>query len=196
MLRTLHVVRQPQELQRRWIRNDKSSEMRMSSVPEPDQQTRRGASAKREARTRITLRSSAVVASLVALLTLSGCGGGGDAGGVSFDIGVVVGGQPVHVVVQPGGVQGISIAAGQSIEFDASEPVQWTLEVGGSAVTGSGTTVYYQGVSITQTALSSSRIALDTSAAFPLAIAVPIRLTAVSTFDSALVATINVLITN
>jgi hypothetical protein len=130
-------------------------------------------------------------------MTLSGCGGGGDVGGAFFDIGVVVGGQPVSgVVVQSGGAQSISIAAGQSIEFDASEPVQWTLEVGGSAITGSGTTVYYQGVSVTQTALSASRIALDTSAAFLLASAVPIRLTAVSTFDSALVATINVLIMN
>ena len=34
----------------------------------------------------------------------------------------------------------------------------WTLEVGGSTVTGSGTTVYYAGASITQTAVSDSRI--------------------------------------
>ena len=145
---------------------------------------------------RVALRSAAVVAALALGLTLSACGGGAD-GGVTFDIGVVVAGQPVSgVVVQPGGVQGITISAGQSIELDASESVQWTLEVGGSAVTGNNTSVYYQGVTITETALSSSRIALDTSAAFFLPAPVPIRLIATSTFDSAQVATVNVLITN
>jgi hypothetical protein len=135
-------------------------------------------------------------ASLAALMSLSACGGGDDSG-VSFEVGIVVAGQPVGgVVVQPGGVQSITISAGQSIELDASEPVQWVLEVGGSAVTGSNATVYYQGVTITETALTPSRIALDTSAAFFLSAPVPITLTAISTFDSAQVATVNVLITN
>jgi hypothetical protein len=126
---------------------------------------------------------------------LSACGGGDPA--VSFDIGVVVAGQPVSgVLVQPGGAQNITISAGESIELDASEPVQWTLLVGGSAVTGSGTTVYYQGVNIAVTGLSSSRIALDTYAAYPLTVAVPITLTAISIIDSAQVATVNVLIAN
>jgi hypothetical protein len=145
---------------------------------------------------RQVLRSAFFVASLAALMSLSACGGGGDSG-VSFDVGIVVGGQPVNgVVVQPGGVQSITISAGQSIELDASEPVVWTLLVGGSAVTGNNATVYYQGVTITETALSSSRIALDTSAAFFLSTPVPITLIAISTFDSAQVATVNVWITN
>ncbi len=147
-------------------------------------------------RARIALRCAAVTAALAALLSLSACGGGGD-GGVSFDVGIVVAGQPVSgVAVQPGGVQNITISAGQSIELDASEPVVWTLEVGGSAVTGSNASVYYQGVTITETALSSSRIALDTSSAFFLSAPVPITLIAISTFDSAQVATVNVWITN
>jgi hypothetical protein len=144
---------------------------------------------------RRVLRSAVVLVSLAALLSLSACGGGGD-GSASFEIGVVVGGQPVGGMFQPGSVQSISISAGQSIELDASEPVVWTLEVGGSAVTGSNTTVYYQGVTITETALSPSRIALDTSAAFFLPAPVFITLTAISTFDSAQVATVNVRITN
>lgn len=147
-------------------------------------------------RARIALHCAAVAASLAALLSLSACGGGGDSG-VSFDIGVVVAGQPVSgISVQPDGVQSITISAGQSIELDASEPVVWNLEVGGSAVTGSNASVYYQGVTITETALSPSRIALDTSSAFFLTSPVPITLTAVSTFDSAQVATVNVWITN
>ena len=116
---------------------------------------------------------------------------------MTFDIGVVVAGQPVSgVVVQPGGVQSITMSAGQSIELDASESVVWSLEVGGIAVTSHNSSVYYQGVIVTETALSSSRIALDTSSAFFLPVPVPITLIAVSTFDSAQVATVHVLITN
>lgn len=148
----------------------------------------------RQGRRRLGARAGAAAAALAGLLLLSACGGGGD-GGVSFDIGVVVAGQPVAgVAVQPGMSQNITISAGQSIELDASEPVQWTLLVGGSAITGG--TVYYQGVTITETALSSSRIALDTAAAYTLAAPVSISLVAVSTVDAAQVATVNVLITN
>lgn len=146
--------------------------------------------------TRVARRCVIVVASLAALLSLSACGGGGDSG-VTFEIGVVVAGQPVSgVVIQPGSVQTITISAGQSIELDADEPVVWTLEVGGSAVTGDNASVYYQGVTITETAVSSSRIALDTSSDFVLAAPVSITLTAVSTLDDAQVATIDILITN
>lgn len=147
-------------------------------------------------RSSIAPRCAALAACLAVLVSLSACGGGGS-DSVSFDVGIVVAGQPVGgVVVQPGGVQTISISAGQSIELDASEPVVWTLEVGGSAVTGNNASVYYRGVTITETALSTSRIALDTSSAFFLTSPVPITLTAVSTWDSAQVATVNVLITN
>ena len=146
-------------------------------------------------RSRIALRCAVGAASLAALMSLSACGGGGDSG-VTFDIGVVVAGQPVSGVhIQPGAAQSITISAGQSIELDASESVVWTLEVGGSAVTGNAS-VYYQGVTITETALSPSRIALDTSSSFFLPSPVPITLSAVSTFDSALVATVTVWITN
>lgn len=141
------------------------------------------------------LRLGISIAGLAALLSLAACGGGDPA--VMFDVGVVVAGQPVSgVVVQPGAVQSITISAGQSIELDASEPVQWTLLAGGSAITSNGATVYYQGVNITVTALSPSRIALDTYAAYPLGAAVPITLSAVSTVDSAQVATMDVLIVN
>jgi hypothetical protein len=147
------------------------------------------------ARLRTALRSAAVTAWFAAIVSLSACGGGGDSG-VTFEIGVVVAGQPVSgVVIQPGDVQTITISAGQSIELEADEPVVWTLEVGGSAVTDDAS-VYYQGVTITQTVVTSSRIALDTSSDFFLVAPVLITLFAVSTFDDALVAEIDVLITN
>jgi hypothetical protein len=72
----------------------------------------------------------------------------------------------------------------------------WTLDVGTTSYEGFNTSVYYQGVTITETTLSPSRMALDTSAAFLLPAPVPITLMAVSTFDSAIVATVDVLITN
>lgn len=146
---------------------------------------------------RLASRCGGAVAALAVALSLSACGGGGDVGIVAFDIGVVVAGQPVDgVQVRPGGSQTIYVRAGQSFELDASEPVVWTLEVGGSAVTGSGTTVHYIGVDITQTAVSPSRIAIDTYAADPLRASIPITLIATSTLDSAQVAVVNVLITN
>ena len=49
-------------------------------------------------RFRSGLRCAAAAASLAALMSLSACGGGGDSG-VTFDIGVVVAGQPVSGVV-------------------------------------------------------------------------------------------------
>jgi hypothetical protein len=56
--------------------------------------------------------------------------------------------------------------------------------------------VSYAGVDVTQTVVSSSRIAVDTFAAYLLAAPVPVTFTATSTLDSALVATVDVLITN
>ncbi len=141
------------------------------------------------------LRRGAAIVSITVLLGLSACGGGVD-GGAAFEIGVVVAGQPVSgVEIEPGGVQNISIEAGESLELDASQPVEWTLQVGGTAVTGDSA-VYYLGVNITEVTLSSSQIALNTFAPMDLSASVPITLTAISTIDSTQVATVNVLITN
>jgi uncharacterized membrane protein YphA (DoxX/SURF4 family) len=59
-----------------------------------------------------------------------------------------------------------------------------------------GVLMAFAGVDITQTAVSASRIAVDTFAAYPLAGPVPVTFTATSTLDSALVATVDVLIIN
>ncbi|MBW8833225.1 MAG: hypothetical protein JF606_28365 [Burkholderiales bacterium] len=169
----------------------------MSQAPEAQAQAQSAAHKRNRNRRQVALRSYALIAALASTLSLTACGGGGSADVVTFDIGVAVGGQPLSgVQVTAGASQTISIIAGQSIELDASEPVAWTLEVGGSTVTGSGTTVYYAGATITQTAVSDSRIVVDTSAAFPLVAPVPITFIATSTLDSAQVATVNVLITN
>lgn len=142
-------------------------------------------------------RFGVLVASFAAAFALSACGGGGDSGSfVGFNIGVVVGGTFVSdTPVAPGGFLNVAVHAGQSLQLDAGEPVVWTMFVGGTSVTG-GAHVFYAGVDIVATTLSSSAVVVDTFAASPLQAAVPITLVATSTRDSAQVATVDVLITN
>jgi hypothetical protein len=147
------------------------------------------------------VRSFVLAVAMAATLGLAGCGGGGSAsvsdGNVSFDISVAVAGQPIPgMQIVPGRETNLSIRAGESIELDASEPVVWTLLVGGSSITASGTTVYYAGASITQNEVSDSRIVVDTAAVQWLSAPVPITFVATSTLDSAVVARVNVLVTN
>lgn len=141
------------------------------------------------------LRSAAAASLLALALALSACGGGGSDYG-TFDVAVVVAGQPTGRSYGPGSSPTVYVRAGQTIELDASESVYWTLYVAGTAVNGSGTTVHYAGADVTLIAQSPSRIAVDTYAAFPLSGPIPITLVATSTFDSAMVAEVNVLITN
>jgi hypothetical protein len=139
----------------------------------------------------------ALVAACATAGCLSACGGGayGDSAG-NFNIGVTVAGQFVaDTPVASGGSLDLAIHAGQSVTLDAGEPAVWTLYVGGAAVNGD-TQVYYAGANITATTLSRSSVAVDTYAAYPLAASIPITLVATSTYDSAQVATVNLLITN
>jgi hypothetical protein len=139
----------------------------------------------------------ALVAACTAAWSLSACGGGGyvDSAG-NFNIGVTVAGQFVSdTPVASGGSLNLAIRAGQSVTLDAGEPAVWTMYVGGTAVTG-GAQVYYAGANVTATTLSRSSVAVDTYAAYLLPASIPITLVATSTYDSAQVATVNLLITN
>lgn len=141
---------------------------------------------------RPTLRRLLLTGALAAAVALTACGGGG----AYFEIGVAIGGQPVATPIEAGATSSLQMRAGQSIVLDASEPVQWTLHVGGTTITGSGITVSHAGVEVTVTALSASRIAIDTYAPFLLSAPVAITLVATSTFDAAEVAVVDILITN
>lgn len=130
---------------------------------------------------------------LAATLGLSGCGGGGG----TFDVAVVIAGQPSGGgTYGPGSSPILYVRAGRSIELDASESVYWTMYVAGTAVSGSGTTIRYAGVDVTLTEVSSSRIIVDTYAPGFVSTDIPVTLVATSTFDAAQVATVNILITN
>ena len=140
---------------------------------------------------------------LTMVLALSACGGGGDGGppvvvvAPPFDIVVAVSGQPVSgLLIHPGVPQTILLSVGQAIEFDASEPVTWTLLVGGSAVSGAGVTVNYGGVDITLVTETDSRIFINTATNFILGAPLIFTLVATSTFDLAQVATIQIQLSN
>ena len=130
---------------------------------------------------------------------LSACGGGSLDVEVAapFDIDVTVGGHPLSGVhIGPGMAQTVMLPVGQSIALDASEPVVWSLRVGGAVVTGLGAVVDYGGVSIRQTVLTASRILIDTDSDYPLGAPLSFSLVATSTMDSTQVANIRVVLVN
>lgn len=131
---------------------------------------------------------------LMLALGLSGCGGGGSDSAASLDLSVIVEGQPVGGLVVPGQLVRVSMLAGQSVEFDANEPVAWTFTIGDSPLFGNGTTVFVAGLAITQTAVSPSRVVIDTTASGPFPAPVIVNLTATSTIDAAQVALVDLVI--
>jgi hypothetical protein len=131
------------------------------------------------------------VATLAAVL--AGCGGGDGGVESSLQLGVIVEGQPRPAIL-PGQTVNLSILAGQSLELDANEPVQWAFSVNGSPLFASGTTVIVQGVTITQSDLSPSRVVLDTTFTGPTQLPIFVTLTATSTIDLADVATVDLAI--
>lgn len=141
------------------------------------------------------------LASVSAALMLSACGGGGELYAtasvpVNFNIGVTIGDQYVSTTpVVAGGSLDVVIHAGQHLRLDAGEPVVWTFYIGGHAISG-GAQVYYAGADITAYTLSASAMGLDTYAYDALPAPIPITFIATSTYDSAQVATVNLLITN
>jgi len=126
-------------------------------------------------------------------LLLAGCGGGGG-DNVNLAINAVVGGQPFGTTFVPGVVGSIDLTAGQTIELDANEPVDWAFSVNGSPLFGSGTTVFYNGLAFTETAVSPSRVVLQTAVTGGYVSPVTITMTATSTIDAAEVAIVNLIV--
>ena len=142
-------------------------------------------------------RAMAAAVTIASALLLTACGGGGsDSGSANINIGVLVAGQArPDLVVGQGGSTNLALFAGDSVILEAREPVVWTLVVGGAAV-GTGVEVFYAGLNLTARRLDAFTVALDTFAAFRLAGPVAVTMEATSPFDSALVARVNILITN
>ncbi|MBE7941887.1 MULTISPECIES: hypothetical protein [Ramlibacter] len=126
-------------------------------------------------------------------LLLAGCGGGG-VDTVNLGISAVVAGQPVATVFQPGPVGSLDLSAGQSIELDANEPVNWSFSVGGSPLVGDGTTVYYDGLAITETSVTPSSVVLNTQVTGPYTSPVVVSMTATSTVDATVVTGVDLVV--
>lgn len=143
--------------------------------------------------TRLPALRLAAAGVLAAGLLVAGCGGGGSSS--SFYLTAMVSGQNMGNY-GTGSAGTLYVHGGQYFELDANEPVVWTLYVGNTAVSGTGTSVQYAGAVVTLTAESDSRIAVDTYGTGTLSNNVPITLVATSTYDSTQVATVDVVITN
>ena len=133
-------------------------------------------------------RVTKVLLAIALTAGLAACGGGDTV--AQLQVGVLVAGQQQPAIEQ-GQTANLAMPAGQSIELDANEPVQWAFSVNGSPLFASGTTVVVQGVTITQTDLSESRVVLDTSFNGPTQLPIFVTLTATSTIDQAQVAVVN-----
>jgi hypothetical protein len=129
---------------------------------------------------------------------LSGCGGGGTADltiGVSAPIPVpvqigIVGTAASYAPVQGGQVVDVVANVGQSVTFDANEPVVWSFAVNGSPLFASGTTVDVAGVTIQQVQVDPTRAVIGSSFYATGYVPVDVVLTATSTIDAAQVATV------
>lgn len=138
-------------------------------------------------------RTTTLLAVCACALLLSACGGGGT-DNVSLGVSAIVAGQPLGTAFVPGRVGTIDLSAGQSIELDATEPVDWAFSVGGSPLFGNGATVYYGGLAITETAVSPSRVVLETAVTGAYVSPITITMTATSTIDAAEVATVDLVV--
>lgn len=142
-------------------------------------------------------RLAAVAAGLACMLALSACGGGGDVAVVQapsqLEIGIV-GGVGNYAPVQSGQVLDVAAPVGQSVEFDANEPVAWSFSVNGSPLFGNGTTVDIGGVTIRQDQVSPSRVVVDSFFYGPAVLPIDVLLTATSTVDAAQVSTIRLVL--
>ena len=147
---------------------------------------------------------------LGAALLLAGCGGGGSGPSVAvavavapppvaFDVIMYANGvQVAGVEVLPGEEQTVYLPAGQSFVLDSSDPVAWSLVVGGVAVPGSGNTIHYAGATVVQTRTTDYQFAAKTYFTTQAPLQTPVGLVFYATALNApsQVAKINVVLTN
>jgi hypothetical protein len=145
-----------------------------------------------------------------AALLLAGCGGGGASPSVAVSVAVAPppaafdvimyanGVQVAGVEVLPGEEQTVYLPAGQSFVLDSSDPVAWSLVVGGVAVPGTGNTIHYAGATVVQTRTTDYQVAAKTYLTTPAALQTPVGLVYYATALGApsQLAKINIVLTN
>jgi hypothetical protein len=143
---------------------------------------------------------------LSAALLLSGCGGGSvdvvvDAGPppIAFDVVLFASGVQVPgVEVLPGEEQTVYLRVGQSFILDSSNPVAWSVVVGGQGILGTGNTIFYGGATVLETRTTNFEFEAQTFLTNPAPLPVPVPLTFYATSLSfpGQVAKINIVLTN
>jgi hypothetical protein len=122
---------------------------------------------------------------------LAGCGGGFIVGdGFFLSINAFVDGHFIGEPIRSGSSVTLTIAPGQTAQFDANESATWRFSVNGGAPLSAGATVVTGGLTITVRVVSASAVAVDTALVSPAALPVFVVLTATSTRDAAEVATV------
>lgn len=132
------------------------------------------------------------LAALTLCAVLSACGGGIYGSNFVFSISAFVDGHSIARPVQSGQSISVSILPGESIAFDADEPVQWQFLLDGLLLFNSGSSVVVNGLAITRTSVSPSRVSLSSSVVGPAGAPVILTLLATSTLDAELVSTISI----
>lgn len=143
----------------------------------------------------LTLRKFSTLVALALLLTA--CGGGGDSSPEFLEIEAAVDGRPVPgFVAFPGTRQALSVPVGLSFELHATDPVTWSVFVGGVFVPGRGNTLTSNGTSIRETFVTDTEYVATTFGFAPGPIPFQITIVATSLDDPGQVTTIDVLVTN
>lgn len=145
------------------------------------------------------LRRLGIAVAVGCALALSGCGGGGGddtvavVQGPALQVDVVAGGT-TYAPVPSGQTLEVAVRIGQSVAFDANEPVVWSFSVNGSPLFSNGTTVDLGGVTISQSQFNASSVVLESLLYGAAQVPIEVVLTATSTFDNAQVATIRLVL--
>lgn len=136
-----------------------------------------------------------LVGALLAAAGVAACGGSSDgpvggAPGALLQVDTRVNGVVVGTPALAGRAVAAAIQPGQSIEFDANEPVAWQVSANGTELPGNGRTVAVNGVAITQTTLDPLRVAIATAVVGTPVLPIDIKLTAISVRDVTQVAVV------
>lgn len=135
---------------------------------------------------------------LVALASsLVACGGGGGSSTPLFEIDAAVDGRPAGFVIFPGTRQAISVPVGLSFQFDATEPVAWSVLINDVLVPDRGNTyTSAAGTVVQEIVVNNAQYVANTFGFAPGPTPFQITIVATSLEDPGQAATIDVFVTN
>ena len=135
------------------------------------------------------------LASLVLVSALAACGGGfvyvdGNGSGVAFSVNGFLDGRSFGSPARAGETTTVSIQAGQSVEFEASESATWRFSLNGGPFVAAGNTVSTGGLSVTVAPVNASRVRVTTTLSGAAPLPANVTLSATSGSDNREIATV------